>query len=182
MARNLAIALLALVAAAFAAAQAETAFANGRVLRFDRQVAGPYEVALGTIPDSPTVGALHLTLTITDAKTRKYLLDAVVVVEGAGPESGAAIGPLVAENNLDDPRFYDVNTVVEVEGPWVFTVGIEASLGDAVAEFPIEVRNPSPIAGVATLLVLLAFLAILGVSLRAYFRERRSRRRRRRAR
>ena len=178
MTRSLLIALLATVMAA----QVGTAFANGRVVRFDRQVAGPYEVALGTIPDSPSVGALHMTLTISDTKTRAYLLDANVVVEGKGPESGAAIGPFTAEKNLDDPRFYDVNTVVGVEGAWTVTVRIDASLGEAVAEFPIEVRNPSPITGVATLLVLLAFLAILGISLRAYLRERRGRSRRRRAR
>ena len=182
MTRSLVIALVALVAAAIAAVQAETAFANGRVVRFDRQVAGPYEVALGTIPDSPTLGALHMTLTVTDTKRQAYLLDAAVVVEGTGPESGATIGPLTAEKNLDDPRFYDVNTVVDVEGLWTVTVRVDASLGEAVAEFPIEVRSPSPIAGVATLVVLLAFLTILGISLRAYLGERRGRKRRRRAR
>ena len=182
MTRILIAALLTLASAAAAAAHAETAFANGRVVRFDRQVAGPYEVALGTIPDSPTVGALHLTLTVAGTETGTFLLDALVVVEATGPEAAAAIGPYTAEKNLDDPRFYDVNTVVEVEGAWIVTVRIDASLGEAVAEFPIEVRSPSPIAGVATLLVLLAFLAILGLSLRAYFRERRGRRKRRRAR
>ena len=181
MTRILIIALLALAPAAVLVAGIETALANGRVVRFDRQVAGPYEVALGTIPASPTVGALHLTLTVADTDTEIFLQDALVVVEAAGPEDGAAIGPYTAEKNLDDPRFYDVNTVVEVEGVWTVTVRIDASLGEAVAEFPIEVRSPSPIAGVATLLVLLAFLTILGVSLRAYFRERRGRRRRRRA-
>lgn len=175
MIRILMIALLALAPPAAAALQAETALANGRVVRFDRQVAGPYEVALGTIPDSPTVGALHLTITVADTGTKAYLLDAVVVVEATGPETGAAIGPHTAEKNLDDPRFYEVNTAVEVEGEWTVTIRIDASLGEAVAEFPIEVRSPSPIAGVATLLVLLAFLAILGISLRAYLRERRGR-------
>ena len=38
--------------------------ANGRAGQFVRQVAGPYEIALGTILDSPVVGALHLTMTI----------------------------------------------------------------------------------------------------------------------
>ena len=182
MSRSLRIALPALAAAAALAIQINMAFGNGRVIRFDRQIAGPYEVALGTVPDSPSVGALHITLTIADVSTQEYLLDAVVVVEGAGPESGAAIGPFRAEKNLDDPRFYDVNTAVDVEGGWLVTVRIDASLGEAVAEFPIEVRSSSPIAGVATLLVLLAFLTILGLSLRAYLGERRGRRRRRRAR
>jgi hypothetical protein len=182
MARSLVIALVALAAAAATAVQAETAFANGRVVRFDRQVAGPYEVALGTIPDSPTLGALHMTLTVADTKTQAYLLDAAVVVEGTGPEPGATIGPFTAEKNLDDPRFYDVNTVVDVEGAWTVTVRVDASLGEAVAEFPIEVRSASPIAGVATLVVLLAFLTILGISLRAYLRERQGRKKRRRAR
>ena len=182
MTRILMIVLLALASAVVVAAGIEAALANGRVVRFDRQVAGPYEVALGTIPDSPTVGALHLTLTVANAGTQAYLIDAVVVVEGTGPDDGAVIGPFTAEKNLDDPRFYDVNTVVEAEGAWTVTVTIDASLGEAVAEFPLDVRSPSPIAGVATLLVLLAFLTILGVSLRAYFRERRGRRRRGRGR
>ena len=104
MTRSLVIALVALVAAAIAAVQAETAFANGRVVRFDRQVAGPYEVALGTIPDSPTLGALHMTLTVTDTKTQAYLLDAAVVVEGTGPESGATIGPSYGREESGRPK------------------------------------------------------------------------------
>ena len=62
-----------------------TAHANGRVVRFDLQVAGPYEIALGTIPATPGVGNLHLTVSVADAVTKTYILGADVVVTASGP-------------------------------------------------------------------------------------------------
>ena len=63
------LAALAVLAAAWAAwiqGAPGAAFANGRVVEFDRQEAGPYEIAFGKIPGSPRVGALFLSIIVTD--------------------------------------------------------------------------------------------------------------------
>ena len=156
--------LLASVSAAVVALP-ERAKANGRVGEFVRQVAGPYEIALGTIPARPVVGKLHLTLTVADMSSGAYILDAGVTVSGKGPEQDVVIGPLKAWNNVRDPAFYDL------------TVSVSGDLGDASADFPVEVRKASLLGGYVTWLTLLALLAVLGLSIRLYIQQRgRSRR------
>ena len=158
---------------ALLAAPLATAYGNGRVIQFDRRTAGPYEIAVGTIPENPVVGNLHLTMNITDTASDTLILDANVTVSARGPESETVeIGPLQAQNNLDDLSFYDVNTSVDRLGAWVFTVSVSGELGDASTEFPIEVTESSPLIAIVTLLALVAFLAALGFSLRAFLRER----------
>jgi hypothetical protein len=152
------------------------AYANGRVTDFERKTAGPYEIALGTVPPSPLVGSLHFTIAITEVATNALVLDAQIVVVGTGPESsGNEIGPIVAVNNLQDPSSYDVNTVVDREGIWVFTMTIIDSDGEHSAAFQVEVKNASPITGILTLGVLVAFLVIFGLSIRASLGGRRKR-------
>ncbi len=158
------------------------AVANGRVTNFEKKTAGPYEIGLGTIPPSPSVGNLHFTITVSDVATDTFVLGAQLVVEGIGPQSGqTAIGPITATSNLQDPSFYDVNTVVDREGTWVFTTTVTDSDGEYSADFQIEVKNASPIAGFLTLGVLVAFLVIIGLSIRASLGGRRKRTKRRNA-
>ena len=157
----------ALTAAVTIALLPAPAHANGRVVRFDRQVAGAYEIALGTSPPSPGVGNLHLSMIVSDAATKIYVLDADVVVTGKGPEGGSAeIGPIEAQPSLLDTGFYEVNTSVDSEGLWTFTILVSGDLGEASADFTVEVLNTSPIIGLVTLGVLLAFLTVLGLSVR----------------
>ena len=148
------------------------AYANGRVVRFVRQVAGPYEIALGTIPPTPAPGALHLTMTVANASSKSYVLDAEIAVTGKSPESDSSgLGPLSATHNPEDPTFYDINTTVDREGTWLFTVAVSSDLGEASADFPIEVRKANPLAGIATLLLLVALLTIIGLSAWTYLRD-----------
>lgn len=157
-------------------------YANGRVTSFERKIAGPYEVALGTIPPSPAVGSLHFTMTVTDVATNTLVLDAQIVVVGTGPASSESeIGPIVAANNLQDPSSYDVNTAVDREGIWVFTTTVIDSDGEHSADFQVEVKSSSPITGVITLGVLMAFLVIFGLSIRASLGGRRNKKKRRNA-
>ena len=176
--RLLAVWLIA--AAAMLAVPLATAHANGRVIRFESHTAGPYRLSVGTIPDNPVVGNLHVTMTITvRGLTNEPVLDAEVSVSGAGPESDAAeIGPLRAEHNADDPAFYDINTFVDRQGEWRFTVTVSGPHGEGEARFPIEVTTQSPLIGIVTIVALVAFLAALGFSLRAFLRERSRGRRR----
>ena len=151
--------------------------ANGRVVSYERQVAGPYEIALGTIPGSPGIGRLHLTMTVADASSGALMMDAWVRVTGAGPdESEIEIGPVDAITNPRDPSFYDVTTTVDREGTWTFTVLVSGTLGAGTADYFIDVRNPSPVIGIATLLTLMAFLIIIGLAVKAAMSQERRRR------
>ena len=149
--------------------------ANGRVLRFDTQQAGPYQVSLGTIPDAPVVGSIHLTVTVRETATDDYVLDGLVVMSGEGPgENEGEIGPLLAERNLREPTYYEFNTSVDELGLWTFNVLIEAAPGTAETTFTVEVTEASPLGGIAILAVLLGLVTVLGLSVRAYFRQRRN--------
>ena len=155
-------------------AAAPQASANGRVLRFETQQAGPYRVSLGTIPDTPVVGRLHLTVTVWDSAKDEYELDARVEVIGKGPgDDPIEIGPLVADRNLREPTYYEINTSVDEVGRWEFTVLVEAAPGVAEATFTLDVVEASPLGGIAILAVLLGLVTVLGLSARAYFRQRR---------
>lgn len=164
-------------------ANAPPANANGRVLELKNYNAGPYEISVGTIPSSPVVGAFHMTMNVTDIANEVPLIDADVTVSAVGPidpenpEAGpASLGPLHAENSPTDPIFYDINTVIDREGTWTFTVDVVADQGEASTEFPIEVVTSSPVTGIVTVVTLLVFVTIIGLSVRVYLRERGRRR------
>ena len=162
-----------LAAAVLLVAAAQQVSANGRVLSFDRQQAGPYRVSLGTIPNTPVVGNIHLTVTVEDSATDEYVLDASVVVIGEGPgDNPIELGPIVADRSLREPTYYEVNTSVDALGQWDFTVLIDAVPGQAETTFTLEVVEANPLGGIAILAVLLGLVTVLGLSVRAYFRQR----------
>ncbi len=150
-----------------------TANANGRVIKFENHAAGPYMLSIGTIPENPVVGNLHVTMTITSPPGKDLILDAEVSVSGSGPGSEQVdIGPLPAELDATDPGFYDINTFVDRQGEWQFTFLVNGPHGEGTALLPIEVTTQSPLIGIVTITALVAFLAALGYSLRAFLRER----------
>ena len=163
---------------------ASSAYANGRVVEFDRRVAGPYEIALGKIPPTPIVGNFYLSILLTDAQSKTPVLDANVVVSAVSPagEDGAAateIGPIVVNSDPDAenyPGYYDTEQpiVLDRTGLWTFTVSVDTPEADeATAEFPVEVTTPNPITGIVTLVALLAFIIVVALAIRMYIRERR---------
>ncbi len=156
------------------------AFANGRVVEFERRLAGKYEIALGKIPATPIVGNLHLTMTITDTTASTPVMGAKVLVSAIGPPSveGADpsmdISPTAAEPDPNDPIYYDVAVNVDRPGVWQFTIQVEADGAEpSTAEFPVEVSTPNPITGIVTLLALVVFIAVIALAVRVYIRERR---------
>ena len=176
-----ALAVLIAIAAALAAWVApETAFANGRVVEFDRQVAGPYEIAFGKIPGSPRVGALFLSIIVTDMASAAPVVGADVRVSGRGP--GAAdveVGPVAVAPDPDAanyPGYYDTTEPITLDraGLWLFAVDVDSAAGGkARAEFALEATEPNPITGIVTLLALAAFAAVVALAIRMYLRERR---------
>ena len=148
------------------------AHANGRVTEFQRQVAGPYEIAVGTIPGAPVVGTLHLTMTVTDVASKTPILDAVIAVTGRGPEPDATeVGPLTAVNNPTDPVFYDATTFVDRVGDWTFTVAVSSGLGDATADFGVEVASPSSFGQMITWIAVVVFFVLIVLGLTPLLRQ-----------
>lgn len=146
--------------------------ANGRVTRFDLLSADPFLISVGTIPETPVAGNLHLTMKVMEKSTSTFVIDAMVIVSGTGPsERATGVGPIVATNNSLDPTFYDVNFSVDEIGKWVFTISIEADPGEADVIFEIEVVESSPVPGIIALAVLITLVTILGLSIRAFVVE-----------
>ena len=160
------------------------AWANGRVAQFVRQVAGPYEIALGTVPNQPVVGPLHMTMTVTEVASDEPMLDAEVVVTGVGPEpepgvEATDVGPVEAEVGVTSLGFYDVNTSVDRAGAWTFTVDVSAGPGEASTQFAMDVRPDSGAFRVLTWVTVAVFFALVGMGLLPIIRERSRRRTRR---
>lgn len=154
---------------------ASPAHANGRILRYETKTAGPYDVSLGTIPETPTVGPLHLSVTVTVRSDGRVVpvLDAVVTVEGSGPDAEALeIGPTKLTNNPVDLSFYETNIEVDRVGRWSLDFDVESGHGQARTRFQVNVRESSPLPGLLTLFVLLVLLSTLAFSIRSYLRQR----------
>ena len=150
-----------------------TVSANGRVGQFVRQAAGPYEIALGTIPDSPVVGELHLTMTVRDTTAESFVLDAEIKVSGVGPDGDAVeIGPLDARNSPTSLDFYEVNTTVDRVGTWTFTVSVTGAAGEGSTDFLIGVRTASLVYRVFTWVTVMMFFALVALGLVPYLRRR----------
>ena len=80
--------------------------------------------------------------------------------------------PLIAGPDSYDPTLYEARAELDAEGRWTFTIDVSGHAGTGSASFAYEVKKLSPIAGLITLGALLAFLTILGLSIRAYIKDR----------
>jgi hypothetical protein len=160
------------ISALFAVAAPSLARAHGGGVELNkREFAGPYEVALGVVPDPPAIGEIAMTLAVIELDTRTVVIRADVTMTARGPDS-TVIGPLKVETDTVDPSFYDLRTTLDKEGVWVFTIDVDAPAGPGSADFIIEVKKTSSITGIITLLTLLAFVVILGLSVRAVIGQR----------
>ena len=109
-------------------------------MEFDRQIAGPYEIALGKIPPTPFVGNLYLSILLTEAESKAPVLGAEVVVSATGPPvegeaspmgDGPEIGPMVVNPDPDPqkyPGYYDTEQpiVLDRSGWWTFAVNVDS--------------------------------------------------------
>ena len=144
-----------------------------------REIAGPYELVLGTIPDPLVVGEAILILSVANPDTGARVLNADVTVTPESPAS-ANVASLIAGPDSYDPTLYEARAELDAEGRWMFTIEVSGQAGTGSASFAYEVKKLSPIAGLITLAALLAFLTILGLSIRAFIKDRTKGRRARR--
>ena len=140
--------------------------------------AGPYEILLGTIPDPLIVGEAILILQVADQDTGARVSNLRVDVTPASPNGSAPAIPFGPDSY--DPTLYEARATLDDDGAWTFTISVSGADGGGSATFDYEVRRASPIAGIITLATLLALLTILGLSMRAFLKQRSGGQRRRR--
>ena len=159
--------------AAVGLSAADWVSAHGSGFQLTKQAqAGPYELLLGTIPDPPIVGEAILILQVADPDTGVRVQNAVVRAAPVGPEGPGV--PLAFGPDSYDPTLYEARAFLENEGPWEVTITVSGEDGSGSALFTYDVKRASPIAGLITLATLLAFVTILGLSMRAFLKQRAS--------
>ena len=154
--------------------------AHGGVTEFRKELAGPYEVAFGTSPRSPSPGAVHVSLRVVDASTGVAVPDASVAMSGqVRGEDGSVLErfeDVPATSFTEDPVFWDIDLAVTKVGDWVFSVRVDGEEGVGAAEFDVRVRESSPVTGIITVVALVAFLSVVALAMRTYFGAKKAKR------
>lgn len=154
-----------------------TAQANGRILRYETQAVGAYNIGLGIAPETPTIGPLHLSVSVTINSDESVtpVVDAIVTVTGTGPNSTAhEIGPIELANNPLDLSVYETTVDIPRIGMWSFVFDIVSDYGSARTRFEVTVQESNPLIGLLALFVLVGLITVLGIAFRSYLQQRRS--------
>ena len=137
-----------------------------------RAMAGPYELRLGTIPDPLIVGEAILIMEVSNPRTGDRVLDADITITPRAPgDMDPEYATIEVFPDSYDPTLYEARTNLDVEGSWMFRIDVSGSEGIGEAIFTYEVKRVSPIGGIITLMALLAFLTVLGLSMRAFLKS-----------
>lgn len=149
-------------------------YAHGGGFQLNKRAsAGPYNLTIGTIPDPPTVGEAILILEVTNSDTNQRIVGLNVTIVPQGPEDmEGAPDNLNAIADSYDPTLYETRAELPSPGPWTFDVIVEGQDGSGEAQFSYDVKRVNPIGGIITLVTLLAFLIVIGLSMRAFLKER----------
>ena len=135
--------------------------------------AGPYNLTIGSIPDPPTVGEAIFIIEVTHPDTDDRITGLDVRIVTSGPEaSDAESNILYGIADSYDPTLYETRAELPIAGPWKLDVLITGQAGSGEAQFTYDVKQVSPVGGIIALLTLLAFLAVIGLSMRAFLKER----------
>jgi len=175
MSRSLAAVVASLlIATVLLAVAAPSVLANGAGKEIFRDTEGPYELVVRVQPDTPAVGAVHLTFELTIAETAEAVEDAVIWVV-ARDETGIDRYAARALIMPQEKRYYDANLTFEAPGDWTLVVDIERDRTSAATfEVPMPVQEPLiPSRGVAGTVAWLFVTSILvgGISL-VWYRSR----------
>ncbi|SVA92355.1 uncharacterized protein METZ01_LOCUS145209, partial [marine metagenome] len=149
--------------------------ANGAVREYQKSLAGHYEIGIGTVPYSPSPGIVHFAVYVEDRDSKLRYSNAEVVLTGLGPVTDGNPRAILQRTSMNnavlDPTSYEVNVPLTQEGSWTITVGVSADKGSAEAVFEIEVQETDAVVPTLTLVALIGFLIILGMSARAWVKE-----------
>ena len=149
--------------------------ANGAVREYQKNLAGHYEIGIGTVPYSPSPGIVHFAAYVEDRDSKLRYSNAEVVLTGLGPVTDGNLRAILQRTSMNnavlDPTSYEVNVPLTQEGSWAITVGVSADKGSAEAVFEIKVQETDAVVPTLTLVALIGFLIILGMSARAWVKE-----------
>ena len=120
--------------------------ANGFTVPIARGNSGPYSYIVGIWPPNPSVGNLHMAITL--AGERSAVTDADVTVTGTVGDGVAVAGPLPATSFLE-PWNYELDMELTIPGEWTFEIEINSSLGKTLVEALLEVAGDQESAGQA---------------------------------
>ena len=123
---------------------APQAGANGFTVPIAAGDSGPYSYIVGIWPPEPSVGNLHMAITLT--ADNRPVTDAEVTVTGEVGDGVAVAGPLPATSFLE-PWNYELNMEMNIPGEWTFEIEINSSLGKTVVEAPLEVAGDQETVG-----------------------------------
>ena len=149
--------------------------ANGAVREYQKSLAGHYEIGIGTVPYSPSPGIVHFAAYVEDHDSKLRYSNAEVLLTGLGPVTDGKPRSVIESTSMNnavlDPTSYEVNVPLNQEGVWTITIEVSAEKGTAESVFEIEVQETDPVVPTLTLLALIGFLIILGMSARAWVKE-----------
>ena len=139
----------------------QNASGNGASFEIYEGRAGAYAIIVGVLPEDTAVGAVHFSVTISDAETSRPITDAEVTLVAVN-DSGQEVYQARAVNTPVQPVYYDANITFESAGAWTIRVDVESrDLGQASVDVPLEVREPALTPGAAGTLLFLAVIAVL---------------------
>lgn len=118
--------------------QTPMAAANGFTIPIAAGVTGPYSYVVGIWPPDPSVGSLHMAITLT--ADNRPVTDAEVTVTGLWLNNGTITERVPAEP-FSEPWVHELNIDLTRSGEWTFKIEINGSLGEAVIEAPLEVAG-----------------------------------------
>ena len=166
--RTVSATAVAILFAVMALASSASVSADGDVVEVFRDRAGPYEVVVGVLPETPRVGPVHFSITLTDAATSLLVNEAEITIV-ASDELGQPAYQTRALNTPRSPQSYEANISFGV---------LTARLGPATFSFPLEVDvlSIAPVTGGALVLLGVIIVLIVG-TLYVWYSARRQRRR-----
>lgn len=176
--RTVSATAVAILFAVMALASSASVSADGDVVEVFRDRAGPYEVVVGVLPETPRVGPVHFSITLTDAATSLLVDDAEITIV-ASDELGQPAYQTRALNTPRSPQSYEANISFGEAGAWTVEVRVlTARLGPATFSFPLEVDvlSIAPVTGGALVLLGVIIVLIVG-TLYVWYSARRQRRR-----
>jgi len=148
--------------------------AHGGVTVFKKQTVGPYEIQFGTSPRSPSPGQVHIALRIVSLETGLPLNGESVQVSGTmqGVEDYpiGSFEPVLVDQFMDDPVFWDADIMVSEEGNWSFKLIIDDDGDFYEAYYDVKVQKSNPIVGIFSVIGLILFLTVLALAVRTYFK------------
>ena len=154
--------------------------ANGAVREYQKNLSEHYEIGLGTVPYSPSPGIVHFAAYVENRDTKVRYLNAEVFLTGFGPvmdgQPREVVEIISMDNTVLDPTSYEVNVPLNQEGLWTITVMVSTEKRLVESVFEIEVRKTDAVVPMVTLLALIGFMIILGLSARAWVKEYRRKR------